>query len=269
MFKAADRRHARLGDAARDGRRWAEARVHYERAVAENPALDHIWVQLGHVQKELSDLRGAEAAYRRALALKPGVPDTHLQLGHLMKVAGRQEDAVKAYADAALLDPSLDDAGKELAALGYSPAGTRLFDVVFDVPQGMRRVAGAVRFEVMAALEGITAPELLQLVAHKGLRVGYRLHGGCSVSPVAHSGQAAIEVVDEATLLCRFVVPNVAFGEQPLRLLHVGLLYEGAGSSGGWDRPGAWMAIGTSQTDLASHYLALAAGRGGKTPVTA
>ena len=260
MFRVTPaRRHARLGDEARDARRWAEACVHYERALATDATLDGIWVQLGHARKEVGDLPGAEAAYGRALALKPGVPDTHLQLGHLLKIAGRFDDAVKAYADATLLDPSLNDARAELATLGYSPKGMRVFNATFAGLHGMRRSAGVVRIEVSATLDGIDTIEFLHLMAHKGLHVGYRLHIGCSATPVAHSGHAAVEVVSDAALRCRFALPAEVFYNQSLAVMHVGLFYGETGSVEDGDHPGAWLAVDGNQVDLPSHYLALVA----------
>ena len=261
MFGAFSGHHIRLGDAARDARDWVNACLHYQRAVVANPRLDGIWVQLGHALKELGDLRGAEAAYHRALALKPGIPDTHLQIGHLMKMSGRLNDAVKAYADAALLDPELCDARTELAALGYSPEGLRVFGVAFDGPFGTRRSAGKVRFEVLARLDGIESAEVLRLVAHRGLRVGYWIHGGCSDSIVEQTGHVPVDFAGRSILLCRFVLPDSLFDARRLRLLRVNMLYEGVGTFSDFDRPGGWLAIDTNRIDLSSHYLALANGR--------
>ena len=136
-----------------------------------------------------------------------------------------------------------------------APPSVRVFSIVLEGPHLMRKAAGAVRFEALAALVGISVAEVMQLMEHKGLRVGYRLHAGCSASPPGHTGYATVEIVNAGILRWRFVLPNAAFGVQPLRLLHVGLLYEGIGNFEDWGYPGAWMAIGTPQEDLFKHYF--------------
>ena len=120
----------------------------------------------------------------------------------------------------------------------------------------MRRSGGAVLFEVLARLDGVDTLEARRLIVQRRLRVGYRLHGGCSTSPVAHAGHAAVEVLDAATLRCRFLLPDTVFGAQPLRLMHVGLLYEGIGSFEEWGQPGAWLAVGIRESDPFRRYFA-------------
>ena len=253
IFKLGPTRNedVRRGDAARDAGRWAEARGHYERALAADPGLDHIWVQLGHARKETGDKPGAEAAYLRAVALKPGVADTHLQLGHLLKTMGRLDDAVKAYAEAALLDANLADPARELAALGYSPGGRRTFGVAFGAPR-QRRSGGSVLVETVATLDGVTAEEALRLVAHQGLHVACRLHPGGSYGPGVYAGRAAIRAARPDALRCGFQLPVSAFGGQPLGVLWIALRY-GDAQGGAAEEPGApsaWMAVRADEEDL-------------------
>ena len=110
----------RLGNRARDRRRWEEAAGHYRKALAVEPDRMAIWVQYGHALKEAGDLAGGENAYRRALALAPEIADTHLQLGHLLKLQGRAGGAISAYLRALALDRRFAPASAELAALGWS-----------------------------------------------------------------------------------------------------------------------------------------------------
>ena len=253
----------RRGDAARDAGRWAEARGHYERALAAQPELDHIWVQLGHARKETDDKQGAEAAYLRAVALKPGVPDTHLQLGHLLKTMGRLDDAVKAYSEAAQLDGSLADAVKELAALGYTPDGRRAFGIVFGAPL-QRRSGGAVLLETLATLDGITADEVLRMVAHQGLHVACRLHPGGSHAAETYAGRAAIGVIQPGTLRCVVQLPVAAFGDHALGAVWLGLRYGDGGvpdvalgnapSHAGDDVSDVWMAVRADDVDLQARF---------------
>ena len=112
----------REGDRARDARNWPVAARHYQQALARQPTLMPIWVQLGHALKERGNYVEAEAAYRRALALDAAAADTHLQLGHLLKLQRRRAQAIDAYATAVRLNPDLVAAREALhAALGYSP----------------------------------------------------------------------------------------------------------------------------------------------------
>jgi len=108
------------GDKAQDARNRPAAARHYRHALALQPGLMPVWVQLGHALKEQGDYAGAEAAYRRALALDRTIADTHLQLGNLLKLQARRVQAVDAYAAASRLDPELVAAREALHALvGY------------------------------------------------------------------------------------------------------------------------------------------------------
>lgn len=250
-------RHIRLGDAARNVKLWPEARRQYESAVATDAGLDHIWVQLGHARKELGDYQGAEDAYQRALTLKPEIPDTHLQLGHLYKMSGRFDEAAEAYAGAGRLDPGLIDAGRELAALGYSPNGMRLFGVSFDGPHGLERSIGVRRLDFLASLTGITAAEALRLMEQRGLRIGYRLHEDSSALPATHSGYATVEMLKERTLRCRIEWRQEEFTPEPLRLLYIGVMHEDRTSTDDWKHLGVWVTFSFGQLELTEYYLFL------------
>jgi len=106
-----------LANRHRDVRSWREARAAYEEALAIDPTLANIWIQLGHARKESGDHEAAELAYREALRLKPEDADGHLQLGHLLKVRGQIGQAAECYGRAAELDPNLADAKIEFERL--------------------------------------------------------------------------------------------------------------------------------------------------------
>ncbi|MEI9930861.1 MAG: glycosyltransferase [Rhizomicrobium sp.] len=105
------------GDVSRDSGDWEAARDNYHRALAINPELQHIWIQLGHARKELGDYTGAEAAYLKALDLKPDDADCWLQLGHLYKIRSLFTQALEAYMKAQDFDPELKDAHAEIDRL--------------------------------------------------------------------------------------------------------------------------------------------------------
>jgi glycosyltransferase involved in cell wall biosynthesis len=102
------------GDRARDAKDWAEAARAYGAVLREDPSLVHIWVQLGHAEKEFGNRNAAEAAYRQAAALDPDGAEALLHLGHLRKLAGDAGGAARLYFDAACNDPGHPDALAEL-----------------------------------------------------------------------------------------------------------------------------------------------------------
>src|SRR5438874_569543 len=89
--------YIQIADRCRDARNWEGARTNYEEALALNPSLQAIWIQLGHARKESGDHTAAEEAYREALNLKPGDADVYLQLGHLYKIRNQMGMALESY----------------------------------------------------------------------------------------------------------------------------------------------------------------------------
>ncbi|HTT99474.1 MAG TPA: glycosyltransferase [Rhizomicrobium sp.] len=109
--------YIQIADRCRDARNWEGARTNYEEALALNPSLQPIWIQLGHARKESGDHAAAEEAYREALKLKPGDADVYLQLGHLYKIRNQMGMALESYMRAMDLDPLLGDARVEVDRL--------------------------------------------------------------------------------------------------------------------------------------------------------
>src|SRR6266700_5478522 len=107
-------------DQARDAGQWALAARHYRQALSEEPELPAIWVQYGHMLKEMGDVAAAEAAYRESLRRDPDNADTHLQLGYALTLQGRVEAAETAYLSAMALDRRLDVAIAALESLGWT-----------------------------------------------------------------------------------------------------------------------------------------------------
>jgi glycosyltransferase involved in cell wall biosynthesis len=83
-----------IADAARDNGNWSLAARHYGKMLTENPADAGIWLQRGHMLKELGLFVDARKSYDNALELSPSDPEIHLQLAHLAKVRGKFDEAV-------------------------------------------------------------------------------------------------------------------------------------------------------------------------------
>jgi tetratricopeptide (TPR) repeat protein len=107
-------------DRARDSGQFVLAMRLYREALGRNPRNSPIWVQFGHLLKELGKRQMAEVAYRRAISFDRHAADPYLQLGHVLKLQGRSDEAQSAYLRALQIDPSLTDPARELVALGWS-----------------------------------------------------------------------------------------------------------------------------------------------------
>jgi glycosyltransferase involved in cell wall biosynthesis len=141
------------GDTHRGARDWPAAHQAYAEALALNPNLQPIWVQLGHAAKESGDSFGAEAAYRKAIELNPQDADAHLQLGHALKLRGLLLAAIESYGQALALDPELGDARLEIAALQTNLAAHKgvqsTSDAAFSPHAAFRSAAGAETFTIV------------------------------------------------------------------------------------------------------------------------
>ena len=107
----------------RDAGSWEAAAAFYEEALAREPHLYHIWMQLAHAHKAIRDFANAELAYRNAAKLKPECGEPYLHLGHLYKIERKGEMAGRAYSRAVQLDPGDPDAIIELHRQLQQPAG--------------------------------------------------------------------------------------------------------------------------------------------------
>ncbi|MDO9708017.1 tetratricopeptide repeat protein [Paracraurococcus lichenis] len=165
LFRAASRRRtARLiqaGDAARDRAAWPAAVAGYRRALARDPGLAPIWVQLGHALQEGGDADAAEQAYRRAIALEPDNPDTLLHLGHVVGRRGAFAEALGLITQGLRLAP--EDAllrGERDRLLGLH--GARLLQ---DLQEAVARRDPAPIAESVTALLDLPTPPLQPLIA--------------------------------------------------------------------------------------------------------
>jgi glycosyltransferase involved in cell wall biosynthesis len=87
--------HRQIADLARDSGHWALAARHYSEMLKENPQDAGIWLQHGHMMKELGLFIDAGRSYGRALSLAPNDPEIFLQLGFLAKITGDLPEATR------------------------------------------------------------------------------------------------------------------------------------------------------------------------------
>ena len=120
-------------NAARDRGDWPAAAAQYRQALAQDPTLAHIHVQLGNMAHEQNNDAEARAAHEAALRLRPGYADAHLQLGHLADARGDHAATGAHYLAAYTADPRLGDAARGLhraMARTRGDARTRLLDAL-------------------------------------------------------------------------------------------------------------------------------------------
>ncbi|MGU3392504.1 glycosyltransferase [Sphingomonas sp. M1A8_2b] len=110
-------RHIRAGNAARDRQDWRDAAIAYRHALTREPHLQHVWVQLGHMQKEAGDIDQATRAYEEAARLRPDDTEPLLRLGHLAKAWRQPIDAAEYFIAALQRDRHNLQAVSELVRL--------------------------------------------------------------------------------------------------------------------------------------------------------
>lgn len=192
---AAVHRLLTAANAARGRSDWQSAARHYAAALEQDPDLAHIWIQLGHAQKESGDLAAAETAYRRAERLRPTSADPRLHLGHLSKLRGDMAGAARDYLAAARLAPNEPDVVSELRDLIGRDQG---------VPAGSL-------LELMAEMDEATAsgpPRPLQDAAEAAQRAVHDL-----MTALGHDGRAP-EALAQATSAADLIAEISRFTSQ-------------------------------------------------------
>lgn len=112
---------------ARDHKIWSVARDFFATAVAQNPSLTDIWIQLGHVCKEAGAYQAAEDAYTNALSGGALDAETWNQIGHARKLGGAFDGAVAAFARAVICGNTDPKARRDLHHLtGFSAVEARV-----------------------------------------------------------------------------------------------------------------------------------------------
>jgi len=89
----------------------------YRQALAREPHLQHVWVQLGHMEKEAGEIDLATSAYEEAARLRPDDTEPLLRLGHLAKAWRQPADAAGYFIAALQRDRNTLQAVSELVRL--------------------------------------------------------------------------------------------------------------------------------------------------------
>jgi tetratricopeptide (TPR) repeat protein len=87
------------GDWERDQRNWPNAAKYYNEHLIAHPRDAAIWVQLGHMLKEMSLFDDAIYAYKVAKRLETEPSDVAIHLAELLTRLGRATDATPLWAD--------------------------------------------------------------------------------------------------------------------------------------------------------------------------
>ncbi len=148
------------GNEARGRSDWGAAASFYEQALALDPSLIHIWIQIGHMFKEDRAWERAVHAYAEAAKLAPTDPDV---IGWLFEIAGRVGDEERSRVTT-VLEKSFPNAVFRCQTPSAEAEAGR--DIVFDVsdlvayfararvPTGIQRV----QIEVIRALSNDPVP---------------------------------------------------------------------------------------------------------------
>ncbi len=107
--------HIKAANAARTRQNWAKAAADYRLALASEPHLHHLWVQLGHMEKEAGAIDRARDAYEEAVRLKPQDVEPLLHLGHMAKAWQQPAEAATYFLQALQGDVRNLQAVSELA----------------------------------------------------------------------------------------------------------------------------------------------------------
>ncbi|MBI1942293.1 MAG: tetratricopeptide repeat protein [Betaproteobacteria bacterium] len=137
------------GDAYYDARRWNEAGLAYERALALEPGPAHAWYRLGNVREEQGRDAEAAACFERALALDPAHAQAWNNLGGARQRSGDLEAAVQAYRKSIAAEPSLSQPYLNLGRLHGTRGEHALAAECFA--QGLERHPGDPTFEHLVA----------------------------------------------------------------------------------------------------------------------
>lgn len=127
--------YIKAGNLARAQQKWSSAADAYRRALTSEPHLQHLWVQLGHMEKEAGHIDLAASAYQEAARLRPEDAEPLLQLGHMTKAWHQPADAAGYFVAALQRDPTDLQAISELVRLmpDRDEVDPNLWSAVLDV----------------------------------------------------------------------------------------------------------------------------------------
>jgi len=107
--------HIKSADMARMRQDWATAASGYRHALTREPHLYHLWIQLGHMEKERGAIDRALVAYERAAQLQTHNAEALLHLGHMAKSWYQPAEAARYFIRALKRDRTNLEALSELA----------------------------------------------------------------------------------------------------------------------------------------------------------
>ncbi|MEK7343201.1 MAG: glycosyltransferase [Pseudomonadota bacterium] len=145
------------GNAARSAKRWEDAARHFGDAVTQAPHLAHIWVQLGHMHKQLEHYDLALDAYARAEALDPS-GEGAIEQGRVARLQNKQGEALQHFMRAYHANRGNADALTEI--LNGLERRTRMErQALAGIVQGERKSSRALRSadSDLAAIDGLLA----------------------------------------------------------------------------------------------------------------
>ncbi len=121
--------HFGLGEVFSVDEKDAEARISYEKALANDKELTEIYVPLGILYYKVGEIAKADEFLTKAMALEPNDGETQFFLGLIRYSQNRNDEALVAFRKATAADPSLAEAfyhtGETLMRLNrYSDAQT-------------------------------------------------------------------------------------------------------------------------------------------------
>ncbi|RAK66597.1 hypothetical protein DJ019_08265 [Phenylobacterium kunshanense] len=152
-----------------------EARMIYERLLAEHPGQPQIWQNLGHVLKTLGKQSEAVRAYRQAVTHQPTMGEAWWSLANLKTVKLGADDVAAMDAALTSLAPQADERREDVFHLHFSlgkaledardyPASFRHYDLGNRLRRTMvQHDAAAFSAEVSAAANTFTAEFLMDM----------------------------------------------------------------------------------------------------------
>ncbi len=165
-------------DAHYDARRWNDAGLAFERALALDPRQARAWHRLGNVREEQGRDGDALACFDKAVALDPSNAQAWNNLGGARQRLGREEQAIAAYRRAMAADPWLPQPCLNLGRLAGSRGDHALAAECFQA--GLAHHPGDPTFEhLVAAASGSNttrAPDVYVTTLFDGLAPRFEQH---------------------------------------------------------------------------------------------
>ncbi len=145
-------RRIEAGNRARDAAAWVLAAEGYRAALARDPTLMHIWMQLGNVLREAGEGEAARDAYATAARIAPANREAHLLLAEIARMNDDPAGVIAHSTAAFRLDPA-DPAVRValLRELSATRAGDRAL---------LAEIAAVLGIDMPAAAIGVPGEEV-------------------------------------------------------------------------------------------------------------